>query len=111
MLMKNAGNKTFNQLTVLHGLEGIELLLKELKKDKSLPSFVEFFMICFILGNTEKVNLKFLYPAVHDKISSWLATKKDFKIEIDMHNAPLEKGLTLNSSDNGNHVKLFLHHL
>lgn len=53
----------------LRKLREIDAVFRELEKDKSLPTFVDFFALCMLMGIEECVNLKQMYPAVHKKLS------------------------------------------
>jgi hypothetical protein len=50
-------------------LKVVDTLFVDLEKDKTLPTFVEHFALCIILGSSEKVNLKTMYPKVHNKLN------------------------------------------
>ena len=50
-------------------LRKVDKLFADLEKDKTLPSFVQHVAICMVLGTSEKVNLKAMYPYVHRKLS------------------------------------------
>jgi hypothetical protein len=51
----------------------VRQLFKDLKKDKSLPTFGDFFMTCLMLNIGEQVNLKIMYPEAYTKYSRWVA--------------------------------------
>lgn len=53
-------------------IEAIDKLFRSLEKDKTLPTFGEFFMRCLLSGAAEKVNLKKLYPRTFKQLSIWL---------------------------------------
>ena len=53
-------------------LKGVDKLFADLAKDKTIPTFTEFFMQCLILGIAEQVNLKVMYPKVYKKFHSFL---------------------------------------
>ena len=57
----------------LKKLKGVDVMFEKLEKDKGLPSFPEFFIACLIMGNSECVNLKELFPKLHKDLSAWLA--------------------------------------
>lgn len=50
-------------------LKGIDELFAAINKDKKLPTFGEFYMLCLVLGNAECVNLKKMYPALHRRLN------------------------------------------
>lgn len=60
--------------------KGIDKLFAELEKDKSLPTFVEFFAWCMLLENTECINLKRMYPRLYNRLSMLLAKNFNFGI-------------------------------
>lgn len=53
-------------------LKGVDRLFADIKKDKTLPTLGEHVMLCIVLGTSEHVNLKGMYPKLHKKLSSWL---------------------------------------
>lgn len=53
-------------------LAAVKRLLQTIEDDKSLPTFLDFFIECLVLGNSENVNLKVMYPKVYKKLSTWL---------------------------------------
>jgi|GEM_PF-3112962 len=64
-------------------LKGIDKLFRGIEKDKELPTFGEFFVLCLILGNTECINLKKMYPELHSKLHKWF---KKYKKNIISYN-------------------------
>ena len=54
---------------IIKQLKGVDALFSSLEKDKTLPTFIEHLTLCIILGTSEKVNLKTMYPKVHSKLS------------------------------------------
>ena len=53
-------------------LRGVDKLFADIKRDKTLPTFGEHVMLCIVLGTSENVNLKGMYPKLHKKLSDWL---------------------------------------
>ena len=68
-IMKQKNVKGYDVQTEL---AKIDKMLTELSKDKSLPTFGDFFLECLILGNAENVNLKSLYPGTYSKLNAFL---------------------------------------
>ena len=58
-------------------LRKANLLFKSIAKDKDLPTFGSFFMLCLILGTAENVNLKAMYPKVYQRCSAWLTEHRE----------------------------------
>lgn len=50
----------------------VEKLLKRITKDKSLPTFGNFFIHCVISGNAECVNLKVMFPELYKELDDWM---------------------------------------
>lgn len=50
-------------------LAKVELVFRSIENDKSLPSFIDFFMECLMSGTAENVNLKVMYPKVYKKLN------------------------------------------
>jgi hypothetical protein len=57
----------------------VERIFRSIENDKSLPSFLDFFLECLINGNAENVNLKVMYPGVYKKLITVL---RDHKAKI-----------------------------
>jgi hypothetical protein len=53
-------------------LKKIDKLFAGLEKDKALPTFLDFYLTCLILGTAERVNLKAMYPKTHAKLTKVL---------------------------------------
>ena len=53
---------------IIKQLKRVDTLFTSLEKDKTLPTFVEHVALCIILGKSEKVNLRTMYPKVHIKL-------------------------------------------
>ena len=47
-----------------------------IKNDKSLPTFLNFFLECLVKGVAENVNLKVMYPGVYKKLNTLLQDHK-----------------------------------
>ena len=60
--------KVVSKTNIIKQLKGVDTLFASLEKDKTLPTFVEHVALCIILGTSERVNLKTMYPKVHDKL-------------------------------------------
>lgn len=60
--------KVVSKTDIIKQIKKVDALFAKLEKDKSLPTFIEHMMLCIVLGKAEKVNLKEMYPKVHDKI-------------------------------------------
>jgi hypothetical protein len=50
----------------------VDKLLKKLENNKRLPTFGEFFVLCMVSGNPERINLKSMYPDVYSEINAFL---------------------------------------
>jgi len=50
----------------------ISVFFRDLRKDRSLPDFADFFVECVLFGTGEMVNLKKMYPAQYKKVSVFL---------------------------------------
>lgn len=57
-------------------LDEISKKFRELEQDEGLPSFGEFLISCLVIGNSECVNLKQLFPEHHRRLSSWLQEQR-----------------------------------
>ena len=57
---------------IIKQLKEVDKLFAGFSKEKTLPTFEEFFMQCMILGIAEQVNLKLMYPKVYKKLHSFL---------------------------------------
>jgi hypothetical protein len=67
--MTNTGkNKNVKSYNVKAELKKVNKLFADLSKDKSLPTFPQFFVDCVILGIEERVNLRIMYPKVYTKV-------------------------------------------
>ncbi len=66
--------KNVKDLTVLKALKEIDTFFRDIEKDKTLPTFADFFMLCLILGIEERVNLRVMYPKVYKKLHRSLET-------------------------------------
>lgn len=55
-------------------MKEIDKFFAELEKDKTLPTFVDFFFTCLVLDTAEKVNLKSMYPKIYRRFSRKLKT-------------------------------------
>jgi hypothetical protein len=55
-------------------LADVNRLFRTIQNDKTLPTFLSFFLECLVMGTSENVNLKLMYPKVHHKLSKWLKT-------------------------------------
>ncbi len=56
----------------LKQLKGVDEMFEVLEKDKGLPSFPEFFISCLLMGTSECINLKTMFPKLHKDLSVWL---------------------------------------
>ena len=64
--------KNVNKYNIEKELAAVKRLLKTIENDKSLPTFLDFFIECLVSENAENVNLKIMYPKIHRKLSTWL---------------------------------------
>ncbi len=55
----------------------IDQVFRSIKNNKSLPSFVDFYMECIIRGNVENVNLRKMYPIVYKELHTLLKAHRD----------------------------------
>lgn len=53
-------------------LKQVDTLFANIAKDKSLPTFTEHVLLCIVLGTSEHVNLKTMYPKLHSKLNKWV---------------------------------------
>jgi len=74
-----ADRKTEKSDLVKH-LNRVDKLFVSLEKDKTLPTFVEHVALCIMLGTSEKVNLKTMYPKVHSKLTKFVLFHEDNNI-------------------------------
>ena len=51
-------------------LKWVDKLFYELNNNKTLPTFIEHFMLCIVLKTSEKVNLKTMYPETHKELET-----------------------------------------
>ncbi len=58
--------------TLDRDLKNISVFFQDLRKDKSLPDFSDFFVKCVLFGIGERVNLKALYPRQYKKVSTFV---------------------------------------
>lgn len=68
-MKKQQKHNKVKDLTLQKDITEIKKFFHDLEKDKTLPTFGDFFMLCLILGIEEKVNLKVMYPKVYKKLS------------------------------------------
>ena len=53
-------------------LAKVKRLFNSIENDRTLPSFLNFFLECLLTGTAEKVNLKKMYPRVYKKLDNFL---------------------------------------
>lgn len=71
--MKSQGNAQVGTVyDVQVEISRVEKLLRRIAKDKSLPTFGNFFIHCVISGNAEKVNLKVMFPELYRELNDWI---------------------------------------
>ena len=69
---KTSKEKKVKSHNVSKELKQVDALFAGIAKDKSLPTFVEHVFLCIVLGTSEKVNLKAMYPKLYAKLSKWV---------------------------------------
>jgi hypothetical protein len=57
-------------------LAKVKRLFKRIERDKTLPTFLNFFLECLIMGTAENVNLKKMYPKVYKNLNTFLGSNK-----------------------------------
>jgi hypothetical protein len=57
-------------------LAKIDRVFRSIDKDRSLPTFLNFFLECLICGTAQKVNLKLMYPKIYVKLDKLLKEHK-----------------------------------
>jgi len=53
-------------------LAKVRRLFKSIENDRTLPTFLNFFLECLLTGTAENVNLKKMYPKVYKKLDTFL---------------------------------------
>ncbi len=56
----------------LKQLKGVDEMFEVLERDKQLPRFPEFLIACLVMGNSECVNLKKMFPKHCKALDAWL---------------------------------------
>ena len=57
-------------------LAKVRRLFKSIENDRTLPTFLNFFLECLLTGTAETVNLKKMYPKVYKKLNTLLLEHK-----------------------------------
>lgn len=71
-MIKKSTHSNCQPAAVLKRLKAVEKLFSKLQQDKTLPTFTEHIALCILLGTSESVNLKNMYPKTHSSISKLL---------------------------------------
>jgi len=53
-------------------LAAVDMLLRKLENDKSLPTFGQHFIYCLVFGIGRNVDLQKLYPKTYKNLNAWL---------------------------------------
>lgn len=69
--------KSVKGYNAVQELKAVDKLFADMSKDKSLPSFGEHVLYCIVLGTSENVNLKKMYPKLHRKLKTWVTGHND----------------------------------
>lgn len=71
-MRKTVEHKKVKMYDVAKELKKVDALFASIAKDKNLPTFVEHVFLCIVLGTSEHVNLKAMYPKLHGKLYKWV---------------------------------------
>ena len=81
--MKKTGTaKKIRTGSVKKELKQVDAMFAAIANDKNLPTFVEHVLQCILLGTSEAVNLKVMYPKLHGTLNKWILAHNERIISL-----------------------------